>query len=117
MQIISILGNLTKDAELKSTTRQGVKNEFIAFTVACNENKGDEESATFYDVTCAKSSVLEYLKKGQKVAVVGRFRFVVTKDQNGKEYPHLNVGAFSVELAGRSSKSEAPAEAEDIPQE
>jgi single-stranded DNA-binding protein len=111
MQQIFIVGNLTRDAEAKSTTRQGVKSEFVSFTVACNEQSGDSDSATFYDVTMPKTAVLDYLKKGQKVAVSGRFQFSLSKDDNGKEWPHLNVRAQSVELAGAAKQK-----AEDLPE-
>ncbi len=102
MQNITLVGNLTKDAELKSTIRQGDKNEFVAFTIACNEQKGNEKSTTFYEVTCAKTGVFDYLKKGQKVAVAGPFRYLITKDDSGREYHHLNVIATTVELAGNA---------------
>ncbi len=100
MQHITIIGNLTKDAELRTTSRQGVKSEFVSFTVACNEQRGDEKATTFFEVTSAKTGVFDYLKKGQKVCVIGNFRFNKTKDANGKEYDHLNIAAYGLELAG-----------------
>ena len=69
MQIIFITGHLTKDAVLKSTTTQGLKREFVSFSVACNEQRGDERSTTFYDVTMPKTGVLDFLKQGTKVNI------------------------------------------------
>lgn len=113
MQIILITGRLTEDAALKVSVKQGVKNEFVSFSVACNEDRGDEHSATFYDVVMSKTNVLEFLKKGQQVSIVGRFRFSVTADDKGKQYPHLNVSVMQLELIG--GKKPGQASEEDIP--
>lgn len=107
MQNIQLIGRLVDDAAVKSTTRQGVKNEFVAFTVACNEDRGDERSATFYDVVMNKTGVLEYLKKGQMVYILGRFRFTVSNDEQGKSYPHLNVSVMDIQLVGGGKKQES----------
>ena len=114
MQIIMLTGRLVKDAILKSNTVQGVKTEFVSFTLACNENRGDSTNATFYDVTMPKTGVFEYLKSGQAVSVVGRFRYSVSKDSDGKEYHHLNVSAMNVELSGGKKKDSDSQE--DLPQ-
>ena len=114
MQTIQIIGRLTEDAVLKSTTKQGVKKEFVTFSVACNEQLGDQESATFYDVTMKKSNVLEYLKKGTMVGIIGKFKFTITSDDKGKTYPHLNVGVYNLQLlGGKSEKKEDNQEMSD----
>lgn len=109
MQNILLIGNITSDAVVRSDTRQGAKSEFVSFTLACNEQRGDERTATFYDVICARTGVLDYLKKGQKVAVNGRFRFAVTQDESGKSHVHLNVSAYNVELCGSAARAGAKA--------
>lgn len=107
MQNIFIIGRLTEDAALKSSTRQGVKNEFVSFKVACNEEKGDERSATFYDAVMNKTGIFDYLKKGQMVAIAGRFRFTMTKDDKGNLWPHLNINVTDIQLIGGNKKQEA----------
>ena len=57
MQNIFLIGNLTSDAVVRSDTRQGAKSEFVSFTLACNEQRGDERTATFYDVICTRTGV------------------------------------------------------------
>ena len=109
MQNIMLIGRLTEDAVVKSTTRQGVKNEFVSFSLACNEERGDERSATFYDVTMPKTGVVDYLKKGQMVSILGRFRFNMTEDKEGKKWPHLNVSVMDIQLTGSGKKPEAEA--------
>ena len=60
-------------------------------------------------VVVALVDTLEYLKKGQKVAVNGRFRFAVTQDESGKSHVHLNVSAYNVELCGPATRAGAKA--------
>jgi single-stranded DNA-binding protein len=101
MAKIIILGNLAADAEVKSTVRADKPAEFVTFRVAENEKRGDENIPTYYDVTMGKTGVFEYLKKGQKVQVIGNFRFSLGEGKDGRSYPNLQVNALSVELAGR----------------
>ena len=115
MQIITLIGRLTKDATVR-TSNKNVKREFVSFSLACNEQKGDEKSTTFYDLTMPKTGILDYLKKGQIVSVMGRFRYEVTEDENGKQHAHLNVSVMDIELIASSKKSEsenAPVSAEE----
>ena len=46
MAKIIILGNLTADAELKSTVKNDRTVEFVTFSVAENERRGDESPLT-----------------------------------------------------------------------
>ena len=102
MAKIIILGNLTADAELKSTVKNDKTVEFVTFSVAENERWGDESISTYYDVMMGKTGVLEYLKKGQKVQVIGNFRFSVT-NKDGRSFPNLQLNSFRVELVGKKS--------------
>ena len=101
MAKIIILGNLVADAEVKTATRNDKISEFVTFRVAENERRGDENIPTYYDVTMGKTGVLEYLKKGQKVQVIGSFRFSLGEGTDGRQSPNLSVSALSVELAGK----------------
>ena len=93
-QRIDLIGNLVADAEVR-TGKDG--NEFISFRVAANEYHGEEKRATFYEVNCHKSGVIEYLKKGQQVYVSGRLSISsVCKD--GKAYTNAYVSAANVIL-------------------
>lgn len=103
MAKIIILGNLTADAELKSTVKNDRTVEFVTFSVAENERRGDENVPTYFDVMMGKTGVLEYLKKGQKVQVIGNFRFSMT-NKDGRSFPNLQVNALSVELVGKKAE-------------
>ena len=81
LQKIDLIGNLVADAEIK-TGKDG--SEFIGFRVAVSENSGEEKRTTYYEVSCHKSGVIEYLKKGQQVFVSGRLSLsVYVKEDKG----------------------------------
>ena len=81
LQKIDLIGNLVADAEIR-TGKDG--SEFIGFRVAVSELSSEEKNTIFYEVTCAKSGVIEYLKKGQQVFVSGRLSLsVYVKEDKG----------------------------------
>ena len=104
MNKLTIIGNLTKDPELR-TTQAGVS--VCSFTVAVNRRKtGDKQEADFFRVTawrergeiCAK-----YLQKGRKVCVIGPVTVSTYETQDGKHGANLEVTADEVEfLSGRN---------------
>ena len=94
LQKIDLIGNLVADAEIK-TGKDG--NEFISFRIAVTDLYGEEKRTTYYEVSCHKSGVIEYLKKGQQVFVSGRLSInAVSKD--GKAYQNNYVSAVFVNL-------------------
>lgn len=100
MNSLTIIGNLTRDPELRTTTSgKSVCN----FTVAVNRRKQVEgqPDADFFKVAawnqlgenCAK-----YLSKGKKVSVVGAVSLKTYTNQNGEFKADLNVDAQDVEF-------------------
>ena len=106
MNKLTIIGNLTKNPELRST-QDGTP--VCGFTVAVNRPKGKDKDrdpgADFFNVSvwrglgevCAK-----YLEKGKKVAVTGRIS-LRKWEKDGKNGASLEVTAEDVEFL--SSKS------------
>ena len=72
MNQLTIIGNLVRDPELRST-KEGLP--VCTFTVAVNRRMGkDAEQADFFRVTAWRAlgeTAAKYLSKGRKVAVVG----------------------------------------------
>lgn len=112
MNHITIIGNLTKAPELRST-QDGTP--VCGFTVAVNRQKtknNPDPGADFFNVnawrglgeTCAK-----YLEKGRKVAVSGRIS-LRTWEKDGKHGASLEVLADDVEFL--SARIAAPADAD-----
>ena len=116
MNKLTIIGNLTRDPELR-TTQTGIN--VCDFTVAVNRKlsaqqkaNGQQAEADFFRVTawrelgeiCAK-----YLAKGRKVAVVGPVSVRTYTGNDGVTRANLEVTADDVEfLTPRDAQGAAP---------
>ena len=106
MNKITVIGNLTKDPETR-TTPNG--NTVCTFTVAVNRKKVSEPQTDFFRVNawgklgelCAR-----FLCKGRKVAVVGELQARTYDNKDGKTMLSLDVVADEVEFL--SPKEDAP---------
>lgn len=116
MNKITIIGNLTRDPEHR-TTRDGVG--LCNFTVAVNMRNGENQTVQYFRVTawrglgdiCAK-----YLKKGQKVCVVGPAILNKFTDPEGITRSTMEITAQDVEfLSVRGDRGEAEPSAEEKP--
>ena len=101
MNKLIIIGNLTKDPELR-TTATGLS--VCSFTVAVNrkgsQQKDKEKEADYFNVTAWRErgeTCAKYLTKGKKVSVVGPVS-IRTWDSNGKHGASLEVTADEVEF-------------------
>ena len=114
MNKVFIVGNLTRDPELRST-RDGIS--VCSFTVAVNRRVRNAEAgqpeADFFRVTawrqlgeiCAK-----YLAKGRKVSVTGTVSASAYTAQDGSARASLEVTADDVEfLTPRGEVGDMPA--------
>ena len=97
MNKITVIGNLTKDPETR-TTPNG--NTVCTFTVAVNRKKVSEPQTDFFRVNAwGKLGELcgRFLNKGRKVAVVGELQ-ARTYESNGQTRLSLDVVADEVEF-------------------
>ena len=115
MNKVFLIGNLTRDPELR-TTQTGVS--VCSFTIAVNRRRpsnaeAGQPEADFFRVTawrqlgeiCAK-----YLAKGRKVAVVGTVSASAYTANDGTARASLEVQADDVEfLTPKGEAGEAPA--------
>lgn len=107
MYELTIIGNLGKDAELKTINGK----EYTIFSVCHSEryidsNGNTKEKADW--VSCYKSmpsKLLPYLKKGTKVFVRGSFNIKVTQAL-GKTYVNVNCQVSTIQLL--SSQKDTP---------
>ena len=111
MNKLTIIGNLTKNPELR-TTQAGIS--VCTFTVAVNRKKTQENQnpeADYFRVsawrergqTCAK-----YLTKGKKVCVIGPVSVRTWESQDGKHGASLEITAEDVEFLPSRSEGEQP---------
>ena len=111
MNKLTIIGNLTRDPELR-TTSAGVS--VCSFTVAVNRrnrNQNGQAEADFFRVsawrergeTCAK-----YLTKGKKVCVIGPVSVKTYQANDGTTKASLEVTADDVEFLSARDQENAP---------
>ena len=106
MNKLTLIGNLTKDPETR-TTPNG--NTVCSFTVAVNRKKVSEPQTDFFRVNawgklgelCAR-----FLGKGRKVAVVGELQARTYDNKDGKTMLSLDVVADEVEFLTPAENTE-----------
>ena len=116
MNKVFIVGNLTRDPELRST-RDGIS--VCSFTVAVNHRVRNAEAgqpeADFFRVTAWRQlgeNCAKYLAKGRKVSVTGSVSASAYTAQDGTARASLEVTADDVEfLTPRGEVGDAPAPA------
>lgn len=118
MNKVFIVGNLTRDPELR-TVRDGIA--VCSFTVAVNRrNRGAEAGqpdADYFRVTTWRGlaeNCGRYLAKGRKVAVTGSVSVSIYTANDGSTRASLDVTADDVEFLTPKSEGAAPAA---VPQE
>ena len=109
MNSLHIIGNLTRDPEMR-TTPSGAT--VCQFTVAVNRRKVNDQQpeADYFRVSAWNKlgeNCSKYLAKGRKVSVVGSVSVNTYQGQDRKTYASLNVMANDVEfLSSRNAESE-----------
>ena len=100
MNKLTIIGNLVKNPELRSTT-DGIS--VCGFTVAVNRPKSrnnQDPGADFFNVNAWRQlgeNCAKFLEKGKKVAVIGKVS-LRTWEKDGKHGASLEVNADEVEF-------------------
>ena len=106
-----IIGNIVRDPELR-VTPGGIS--VCSFTVAVDRRRRDETEADYFRVTAWRDqaeSCGKYLKKGNKVAVVGSVSVSTYQDRNGTTRASLDLQAQDVEFLSPKEKTEEKTEA------
>lgn len=101
MNKLTIIGNLTRDPELR-TTQSGIS--VCTFTVAVNRRQKDangQNAADYFRVTAWRElgeNCAKFLQKGRKVAVIGPVSVNTYQGNDGRTYANLEVQAQDVEF-------------------
>lgn len=121
MNKLTIIGNLTKDPETR-TTQSG--STVCSFTVAVNRRKsqnGNQPEADFFRVNAWNQlgeNCQQFLSKGRKVAVVGRVSVSTYQGSDGTTRASMDVMAEDVEFLGTKSEQQAaPVQSAPKPQQ
>lgn len=119
---VELIGNLGKDPETRSLQNGG---SVVSFSVACSESWKDKQSGErkerteWINVVCFNEGLgkvaTQYLRKGSKVYVSGRFQTRKWQDQSGTDRYSTEVvmQAYGGELvlldsAQRGERDDAP---------
>jgi single-strand DNA-binding protein len=110
MRRITVIGNLTVNAEVKEVGSR----KAINFAVATNEKYKDAQGITieksyYYNCTIWRDSnvkVAEYLTKGTKVFIEGVPEVEIYKDKQGEIKGSIKVIVGNLELIGGGVKKE-----------
>lgn len=105
MNKLTIIGNLTRDPELR-TTQQGLA--VCDFTVAVNRRKSDESD--FFRVTAWRQlgeNAAKYLAKGRKVCVIGPVSARTYTTNTGENRVSLEVTADDIEFLTPRTQEDA----------
>ena len=119
---VAMMGNLTKDPELRYTSGgAAVCNFGLAINRVYNDGDGEkQEEVTFIDVVCwnkLAEAVAEYLHKGSPAFIDGRLKQNSWETEDGqKRYKH-EIVARSVQFLsnGKPEQDEGEAGDDEVP--
>ena len=104
---VVLSGNLTRDCELRSTASGSA---ILVFGIAVNERvkRGDEwvDQPNFFEIVMfgkRAESLSRILRKGMKIALVGRLHYQSWENKEGQKRSKVEVIAEEVELMQRRS--------------
>lgn len=111
MNKLFIIGNLTRDPEMRSTS---TGDSVCSFTVAVNRRRASnaeagQPEADFFRISAWRQlgeNCNRYLAKGRKVAVVGSVRVSTYTAQDGTTRASLEVNADDVEFLSPRGEGE-----------
>src|SRR5215217_148831 len=118
---VILIGNATRDAELRHTT---TGKAVSSIRLATNRKVGDNEETQFHSIVCwdgLAETTAKYVKKGDPLYVEGRLQYRVFQDEEGKERGIAEIVAGDVQLLGRRAdrptepSSDSEASPDDLP--
>lgn len=119
MNVVIVLGNLTRDPELKYTS-SGMAN--VNFSIAVNEKWKDKsgelkEEVSFFPVVAwgkLAENIAQYIKKGRQVIVKGKLKQDRWEDKETQEKRNMvKIIADDVKFLGAKSDTAEDAPADD----
>lgn len=109
MNKVHLIGNLTKDPELRYTKQN---TPVASYTIAINSRYGEQQQTDFINISSWGKSgefVSKYFKKGQPIAITGRLKNRNYEDNNGVKHYSMEVVTEDIEFVG-SRKEEVKIE-------
>lgn len=113
MNNTSLIGNITKDIELKYTQSNKA---VTTLSIAVNEGYGENQKTYFIDVQVWEKqaeNLSKYCGKGSKIAVSGKL-IQQTWEHDGKNQSKVLVQAFNIMFLDSKKEGQAPKEENKI---
>ena len=116
LNVVAIMGRLTKDPELRYTPNNVA---VLSFTVACNRSyskAGEERKADFIDVVAWRSTaefISKYFSKGNQIAVQGSIQTRTYKDRDGGSRKAVEIVADNVHFVDSKKQQDTTPEPSD----
>jgi single-strand DNA-binding protein len=101
MQKLTLIGNVGNEAVIRTPKAGG--EQFLAFTVACNESyknaAGEKiEKTVWYDCVYRRTQLAAYIKKGDQIHVEGTPSYSLYTDREGKQGIAVSVSVSDIHL-------------------
>lgn len=109
MNKVILIGRLTKDPEIR-TTSTGKKVASFSIAISDGKDSSGQDITQFFDVSAwdKLADITEsYIKKGTRVAIVGSLRTRVWEDQNNIKRKSTDITAREIEILTSRAESEA----------
>ena len=106
LNVIAIMGRLSRDPELRQTT---TGKNVASFTIACSRGRKDANGKDLVDwipvVAWEHTAefVFKYFEKGSLIAIDGRLQSRTYKDRDGNNRTAIEIVANNVNFAGSKS--------------
>ena len=104
MNKIILIGNLTRDPEIRATP---TGHTVCSFDIAVNERKGGQDSTTYFRISAwdkIGESCQKYLSKGSKVFAAGPLSARTYQANDGTTRVSLEVNANDIEFLSRKEE-------------
>ena len=114
MNVVTIIGRLAADPELK-TTGSGISVTNICVAVDRKVTKGEDKITDWIDVVAWRNTaefICKYFQKGSPIVVTGSLQTRMWDDKNGQKRKTVEVIADSVEFVPKA-KGENPVKVDD----
>lgn len=106
MNKVHLIGNLTRDPELRYTKHN---TPVASYTIAINTRYGELQETNFINITSWGKSgefVSKYFKKGQPIALTGRLKNKNYEDSQGIKHYSIEVITEDIEFVGNKKQEE-----------
>ena len=113
MNTVCIMGRLTADPELKTTTSG---KSVTSFSIAVNK---DRDNADYFDIVAWNKTaelITKYFRKGSQIGIEGRLNTRKWEDNNGNKRKAVEIVVNSITFCGKKEDEEAPKTSYSAPQ-